>query len=125
MVRSDPKQFPRHVRIFAEGGLRTGLQAIGAGGEDDILDEHSVIDPGPCSQVATNEEEQPDRGIEEHVVAVPAFLSALAPFCSAIGPVHRYPERHAPALVRFMPLHWVILVIGSLGRPGRALLQKE
>ena len=52
-----------------ERRLRAGLEAEGARGDHDVLQEHAVVEPRALLQVAVDGEDQPDRRVEEQEVA--------------------------------------------------------
>ncbi|MNZ98688.1 hypothetical protein D3C78_1179850 [compost metagenome] len=104
-----------HLVIPGERRLRTGVQALAAGGEHDVLDEHADVHVAADVEPAVEADQQADRRIEELEVAqVLAFACRQVLAGDAEGVVEVEADGAAAAQVGFEPVVRVVAVLGAV-----------
>ncbi|MNR19248.1 hypothetical protein D3C85_1360280 [compost metagenome] len=99
--------------VPGERGLGAGVQALAAGGQQDVLDEHAQVHEAAGVEAAVEADQQADRGVEELVVAQVLLFARLQVIA---GDAERFIETEAGSAaasqVGFEPVVRVVAVLG-------------
>ena len=101
-----------HAVELQERRLRAGVEAAGARRDHHVLQEHPVVEPASPLEIAVDREDQPDRRVEEEVVApVLAVHAGLVAAVDAEEPV-QVPADPAPSPeIGLVPFDRIVAVL--------------